>query len=63
MVDCEFVMGEGEFSELRIEFSVEWGCSDTMMEIEYAQIVCFQENNCIATLLDTRISMTYIHGL
>ncbi|GMY38573.1 hypothetical protein FCV25MIE_33817, partial [Fagus crenata] len=55
VVDCGFVMGEGEFFELGIEFSVEWGCSDIMIEIEYAQIVCFQENNCFATLLDTRI--------
>ena len=51
VVDCGFVMGEGEFSELRIEFLVEWGCSDTILDIEYAQIVCFQENNCIATHL------------
>ena len=63
VVDCEFVIGGRKLSELGIEFLVEW-CSDTMLRVAFAQIVYFQENNCIANSnAYTNQCSIYIHNL
>jgi hypothetical protein len=63
VVDCEFVIGGRKLFELGIEFSVEW-CSDTVLRVAFAQIVYFQENNCIANFIEyTYQCSIYIHNL